>query len=418
MPTDALSLNINDYLPPEVLQQIFSYLNLQEILNVKKVEKQLWLPVAKTPALWRDLVGQYFPRLVKEQETQYKNDPQQLFQDALKNAYNKFKHSSIKPYILLSLRGEIDKIEKLQIGHNEQQALYFVAARNGHFAGLRNMDTAEKAKLLQYAVRKGDLDVIKALLAERAELPSSDATIATFTKISSKDISAALCGAVRKDHNEILIELLTQVGNEISSKYKGIALITATENNFFTIVQTLLTYAGNSLENKALSEALSTAAANGYLEIVKALLAHAGDKIYTEDKELALLYAAQNNHPAIYQELLANASNQISIKNKSLAKKYIKKHAISEGGHSTMGGSGRVFVFNVESEPLKAPKRKDLNAYLHNALLPQKDLNTHEGEDSKPLLHQYPKRKKIRKSEITLLLKEAEEFVQKRSKKM
>ncbi len=418
MPTDALSLNINDYLPTEILLQIFSYLNLQEILNVTEVEKQSWLPVAKTPALWRVLVAQYFPRLVKEQVTQYKDDPQQLFQDALKNVYNKFKHSSIKPYILLSLRGEIDKIEKLQIGHNEQQALYFVAARNGHFASLRNMDTAAKAKLLQYAVRKGDLDLIKALLAERAELPSSDATITTFAKISSKDISTALCEAVRKGHNKILIELLTQVGNEVSSKCKGTALITATENNLFTIVQTLLTYAGNSLENKALSEALSTAAANGYLEIVKVLLAQAGDKIYTEDKELALLYAAQNNHSAIYHELLASASDQISIKNKMFAKKHIKKHATSEGGYSTVGGGGRVFVFNVESEPLKAPKRKDSNTHLLNALLPQKDLNQHQEENSQLLLHQYPKRKKIRKSEITLLLKEADEFMQKRSKKM
>ncbi len=361
-------------LPREILALIFSYLSPRDLLN-KALVRRLWQSVSNDPALWLNLTHQHFPYLRKKYAGLNKAySPKALFIEEYQriNASIKYRneYKSMKPLLLSSLRGDIEKIEESALTDEAKEKLYILASTNGHRRalgklnsngkGLAFLTAAEygylpaiemilsqgdqevearyKRDALRDAAAYGHHDVVQLLLTQSGQEISvedksevlriaaayghHDVVQLLLTQsgqeISAEDKGLALQLAARESHLNMVQVLLTEAGQEISIHYKGSALMLSAQNGYLNMVQTLLTQVGQQISDYK-GCALRNAAHNGHVSVVQILLTQAGQEILAKDKGLALKLAASEGHLGVVQALLTQADQEISINDKSVA---------------------------------------------------------------------------------------------------
>ena len=339
-------------LPDELLAHLFSYLNPRDLLNAEQVAT-LWRGISHEPAIWRNLINQYFPYLHQQKQSSPPVLPKELFIQEFQRVNESINRhpecASIKPYLFAGLSGDVGKIKQSDISDNAKEQLYIFAAANGHQKGLDELKNTDIAinKALRLAVKNGHFKAFQMIITQAKQ------------HISAEYKGMSLEIAAKDGQLKIVQTLLNLIGEPISAAYKGQALQRAAEKGRLKIVQFLLTRAGQQIPDEYKGWASNAAAQNGHLSVAKALLTHTAGHLSVEeslmlywrthigairkvslerlrflhrrvftspslsaehiDKGRALKWAAEKGHLEVVQVLSTHAGLQISAEDKGQA---------------------------------------------------------------------------------------------------
>lgn len=309
MLSNPVTLSLDDSFPKEMLEHILSYLPPKDLLNAEQVKKR-WQLSANQTALWQGLINLHFPYLQEKKKQQYKENPKSLFQKKLQEIEEKIKehseYSKIRPILLSSLRGDIQKIETTTISDEAKQILFSYAVYNGHLDAICKL-TECACDLLRKSAKNGRHVIVKGLLNQSA------IAIHFLTKTDALELAA------ESGHRDVVRELCAHAGNRIPGENLGMALGNAAGFGYLEIVQDLLTLYANRIPNWHKGQALIDAAENNHLPIVKEFISRMGQEISEKDKGLALEGAARYNCPTIVEALLNLVGKEIPIAYKGTA---------------------------------------------------------------------------------------------------
>ncbi len=160
----------------------------------------------------------------------------------------------------------------------------------------KNDDTA-----LTLAANKGHTEVVKTLLAHKANIEAKD-----------NNGNTALTLAANKGHTEVVKTLLAHKANIEAKDNNGYTALTlAAYQGHVEVVKTLLAHKANiEAKNNNGYTALTQAAYQGHVEVVKTLLAHkANIEAKNNNGNTALTQAAYQGHAEVVKTLLAHKAN-------------------------------------------------------------------------------------------------------------
>ncbi len=285
----------------------------QDLLTSKLIEER-WQSVSNEPAIWQNLINQHFPYLSQQNQSLYQTEPKTLFIKKFQRLDSIIKnhpeYTAIKQYLFASLRGEIEKIEKSEIGDKAKEQLYIYTAANGHLAGLNKLNEEAKGEALKLAAKKGHLNIIEFLLTQAGQ------------QIPDGHKAEALRWSAIKGHHQVVQVLLIKAGQLISTEHKGMMLRLAAANGHHEATRVFLTIAGQQISAEHKGVALLWAAEHGHVEVAQTVLTLAGQEISDKDKGQALMYAAHSGHHEVAQAVLNLAGSQISAEDMCKALKY------------------------------------------------------------------------------------------------
>ena len=175
-----------------------------------------------------------------------------------------------------------------------------------------------RSQIVECAAQNGDLKIVRALLADEAEISDEGRgwavkkaaekghleivrfLLADGAEISDEDRGCAVKRAAYCGHLSIVRYLLAD-GAEISDADRGVAIQRAAYYGHLDIAQFLLEN-GTQISAEARGSAIRWASTRGHLDIVRYLLAD-GAEISEGDRELAIEWALQSRHNQIAEFL-------------------------------------------------------------------------------------------------------------------
>ncbi len=244
-------------LPRDILILLFSACDLiQELVRFSLISRFFYRLIQ---VVSRRLIQQYFPYLLKTNTKECKIFPKTLFAEELRQyragcrcAKNLLFGLDIHA-VLLALKGAIDEIERsVHIDKSNKVTLYCLALSNGHTQAVAKLNLFDIELALQWATRKGNLEVVQWLLDQ---FPADDET-------SANDV--------------------------ISNIVRGWAFLESAKYGHLAVLQCLFARRP-SIFSIHKEQALTRAAKYGHLDVVQWLLAQAGRDMKVDFNELSLL---------------------------------------------------------------------------------------------------------------------------------
>ncbi len=188
------------------------------------------------------------------------------------------------------------------------------------------------------AARKGDIAAVRALIAQRVDVNSTEA-----------DGSTALLWAAYRSDAETARALIAAGANVKAANRLGVTplLEAARVGNAAAIIEMLLKAGADPNESHYEGETpLMAAAASGNVDAVKLLLAH-GAQVNTKEQaedQTALMWAAERGHAAVVRALIAAGADANLVAKPNVLKNYRGDAGRMWTNHSSRGLTALMFA--------------------------------------------------------------------------
>ncbi len=269
--------------------------------------------ISQQKETWWTLINQHFSFLNEQAEQQYKDDPRALFithYNRIIQAMGSQGYNEATPFLLDSLRGDIDKFQNSALSVKSKQLLYAICAGNGHQKDLENLSPNEMVcEQLIGAAFIGNLPLIQTILINHAQ------------EIISDNIYSLIWNSPFSGQFNVVNKILAERGKQISDENKAKLLAHAASWGHLDVVQAILIQCSEKISPEYKGEVLTLAASCGRLNVVQELLTQCGSQIPAESKwlKLSVVAAAAAGQLVVVRHLLnVDAIREIAIRSMRL----------------------------------------------------------------------------------------------------
>ena len=367
-------LNAFDNLPIEILCEIFSYLETEDISQAGKVNKTLNI-AAFDNLFWKKKFAQHFPHLVSKLNSQDEINWHAEFSKAYDLEYQHLP-SHVKKWFFLVKEGDIKSLK------DSKPAIK-----------LSDLCQCDKNRISLLALAQKQKN--QTLLNYFYQLALEEYSVGVIVNTRKTDVvgKSILHWAILCHQSEAIIEQLILLGANVNAHALGESpLYIAAKNGYLGIVKTLLEHGVsiNDAENFFNHEtALHAATQKGHLAVANMLLTcGANIDATTYDGKTPLHLAAQNGHTDVVNTLLEHGANINAVAN------YCRStplHLAAKNGHrkvidTLLTHGANIDATTYDGKTLLHFAAQDGHIDLINTLLIQGvDVDDTTGNDQTPL---------------------------------